>query len=89
MNKEKALVDRELCSGVGCRVCLYLCPRQCIKLLGVSHEFSHQYVAHVNPDLCTGCALCEKACFKGAIRVTRPLIKMRDEMLLDGQRVKG
>ena len=63
----KVEVLKEICKS--CLYCVKVCPKE---VLGVANEVNlrgYQYILPVNPDACTGCALCATMCPDAAIEV--------------------
>ncbi len=67
----RAEIDREICTGAGCKACLSVCPTACITLEAAEDKGTDQTVAHVETELCVGCRYCEDICLKDAVTVTR------------------
>jgi NAD-dependent dihydropyrimidine dehydrogenase PreA subunit len=56
------VIDTSVCEA--CWACVEACPR---KVLGTVKFLWHRHVRIDNPDACSGCRLCVKACVHGAI----------------------
>ena len=68
MKRFKLFVNEEFCKG--CRICVYFCPRQSIRLC---EEFNSRGVnVPVPADMkkCSGCRICELYCPDFAIAIS-------------------
>ena len=67
MKRFKLFVNEEFCKG--CRICVYFCPKDAIKL---SEDFNSKGVnvpIPANMERCTGCRICEFYCPDFAIAI--------------------
>lgn len=65
--KGKIVVDTVECKG--CKLCVNICPNQCIALGEEINDYAYHYAVQINPDKCTACKLCAYTCPESAIEV--------------------
>jgi len=68
-NANFAHIEPDLCKG--CRLCVEVCPRDCLQMGTEINRLGYQYARFVNYT-CTACGMCFYACPEpGAITVYR------------------
>jgi len=53
----------------GCRLCVYFCPQNCLKLSEKVNKFGFKYAVFSGDDKCKSCGFCFLACPDVAIEV--------------------
>ena len=62
-------IDGELCKG--CDICVYVCPKNVLKISDSSTDKGTHIPEIQNPDECNGCLACELHCPDFAIYVLK------------------
>ncbi len=66
--KQKALVERDACTG--CEYCVHWCPvPDCLSLQDGENVQGVLQLVHVNMETCIGCKLCQQYCPYDAIHI--------------------
>ncbi len=80
-SRPRAIVDvPQNCTA--CEKCIFICPVECISLVGDFAGASADRIVEVDRKICIGCELCELECPHDAIHILEPgFIKENEEQI--------
>jgi len=58
--QKKITINKELCKG--CELCVFYCPKKCLKLADEFNSAGHHPVILIKPEDCIYCGVCYIMC---------------------------